>query len=197
MIAGIVLAAGRSRRMGEPKAFLRLEGRSFLERTLAALHHGGCAELVVVTGPREDDVARRIAESALALGARVVVNPAPDSEQADSLRLGLRVLPDDAEAAVVAPVDVPEVEAALVLALVEAFRRTGAPIALPSNGGRHGHPVLFARGVWPELLEGPLPEGARTVIRAHAADLVEVPVPRLAADVDTPEDFRRLAEGVR
>ncbi|HEX8693560.1 MAG TPA: nucleotidyltransferase family protein [Longimicrobium sp.] len=197
MIAGIVLAAGRSRRMGEPKAFLRLEGRSFLERTLAALHHGGCGELVVVTGPREDDVARRIAEAALALGARVVVNPAPDSEQADSLRLGLRALPDDAEAAVVAPVDVPEIEAALVLALVEAFRRTAAPVALPSHGGRHGHPVLFARGVWPELLEGPLPQGARTVIHAHAHDLAEVPVPRLAADVDTPEDFRRLAEGAR
>lgn len=195
MIAGIVLAAGRSQRMGEPKAFLRLEGRSFLERAVVALQQGGCDDVLVVAGPREDDTARRIAESALALGARAAVNPAAGSEQVDSLRLALAAMRDDARAAIVVPVDVPEVAAATVHALCEAFRRTGGPIVLPAHGGRHGHPVLFARAVWPELLEGDLPEGARTVIHAHAAELVEVAVAALPLDVDTPDDFRRLAEG--
>jgi molybdenum cofactor cytidylyltransferase len=196
MIAGIVLAAGRSRRMGEPKPFLRLEGRTFLERAVAALREGGCDPVVVVAGPAEDDAARRTAAEAAALGAAVAVNPAADAEQVDSLRVGLRALPPAAEAAVVAPVDVPEVSGETVRALADAFRRTGAPVALPAHGGRHGHPVLFARRVWPELLDGPLPEGARTVVHAHRAELAEVPVAALPVDVDTPEDYRRLlAEG--
>jgi CTP:molybdopterin cytidylyltransferase MocA len=94
-------------------------------------------------------------------------------------------------AAVVAPVDVPDVSGALVRALIDAHRRTGAPIALPARGGRHGHPVLFARRVFGELMRPDLPQGARTVIHAHAADLAEVPVDALPPDLDTPEDYRR------
>ena len=68
------------------------------------------------------------------------------------------------------------------------------PIVQPWDGARHGHPVLFARRAWPALLADPLPDGARTVIHAHAAERAGVRVPRLAADVDTPEDYRRLLE---
>ena len=196
MIAGIVLAAGRSRRMGEPKAFLRLDGRSFLERAVRALREGGCEDVVVVAGPREDDVSRQVAETALALGARVAVNPAAGSEQVDSLRVGLRSMRAEAEAAVVLPVDVPGVAAESVAALVDERRRTRGESAIPTHDGRHGHPVRFARAAWGELLEGDLPDGARTVIhaRARAGRLVEVPVDALPADVDTPEDLRRLRE---
>jgi nicotine blue oxidoreductase len=196
MIAGIVLAAGRSRRMGEPKAFLRLDGRSFLERAVRALREGGCEDVVVVAGPREDDVQRQVAETALALGARVAVNGAAGSEQVDSLRIGLRAMREEAVAAIVSPVDVPGVVAESVLLLAGEFRRTGGEIVVPTHGGRHGHPVLFARAAWGELLEGDLPDGARTVIhaRARAGRLVEVPVDALPADVDTPEDLRRLRE---
>jgi len=196
MIAGIVLAAGRSRRMGEPKAFLRLDGRSFLERAVRALREGGCEDVVVVAGPREDDVQRQVAETALALGARVAVNGAAGSEQVDSLRIGLRAMREEAEAAVVSPVDVPGVGAESVAVLIGEHRRTGGEIVIPTHGGRHGHPVLFARAAWAELLEADLPDGARTVIhaRAGAGRLVEVPVDALPADVDTPEDLHRLRE---
>jgi CTP:molybdopterin cytidylyltransferase MocA len=187
MIAGIVLAAGRSRRMGEPKAFLRLGGTSFLERAVAALRQGGCQAVWVVAGA--DETGARVAGEAAALGAHVAVSGEP--EQVDSLRIGLHALPADAEAAAVLPVDVPEVEAATVRAVIEAFLRTRAPVVVPGHGGRHGHPVLFARGVWPEL-HGGLAEGARTVVHAHAADRVEVPVSALPDDVDTPDDLRRL-----
>jgi nicotine blue oxidoreductase len=198
MIAGIVLAAGRSRRMGTPKAFLRWSGATFLERAVAALREGGCHRVIVVTGAADDgEVARDIAEAALALGAVLAVNPDPASEQVDSLRAGLRVAGDDgddAEAAIVTPVDVPGVTAELVGAMVDAFRSTRAPVVQPYDGTRHGHPVLFARALWPELLDGDLPEGARTVIHAHAAGRAEVRVTQTAADVDTPEDYRRLLE---
>jgi CTP:molybdopterin cytidylyltransferase MocA len=188
MIAGIVLAAGRSRRMGEPKPFLRLGGLTFLERAVHALRDGGCDVVWVVAAAGDE----RVAEAARALGARVATNPDAGSEQLDSLRIGLRALPADAEAAAVLPVDIPEADA--VRAVVDAFRATGAPVVVPARQGRHGHPVLFARAAWPELLDVDLPDGARTAVHAHAHDRVEVPVSALPDDVDTPDDLRRLRE---
>ncbi len=187
MIAGIVLAAGRSRRMGEPKPFLRLGGLTFLERAVRALRDGGCDPVWVVAAAGDE----RVAEAAHALGARVALNPDAGSEQLGSLRIGLRALPADAEAAAVLPVDIPEADA--VRAVVDAFRATRAPVVVPAREGRHGHPVLFARAAWPEL-DADLPDGARTVVHAHAHDRVEVPVPALPGDVDTPDDLRRLRE---
>jgi CTP:molybdopterin cytidylyltransferase MocA len=191
MICGIVLAAGRSRRMGEPKAMLSAGDDTFLRNAVHALRDGGCAYVVVVTGRLDDETARRIAEDAAELDAGIAVNPAAESQQVDSLRIGLAALPPRAEAAVVAPVDVPDVSGALVRAVVDAYRRTGAPIALPARDGRHGHPVLFDRRVFDELARPDLPRGARTVIHAHTAELAEVPVDALPVDVDTPDDYRR------
>lgn len=190
MIAGIVLAAGRSRRMGEPKALLRFGGATFLERAVRALSGGGCHAVWVVVGADPE-----VAAAAGELGAHVVVNAAAGAEQIDSLRLALAALPPEAEAAAVALVDVPEADAAVVRAVVDGFRRSGAPLVLPSRGGRHGHPVLFARRAWPELMAPGLAEGARSVVHAHAADRVEVPVDSLPRDVDTPDDYRRLLAG--
>jgi CTP:molybdopterin cytidylyltransferase MocA len=195
MIAGIVLAAGRSRRMGRPKAFLNLGGRTFLERAVAALQGGGCDPVVVVAGPQGDDAADETALAAARLGATVARNPDAESPQVASLRVGLGALGDEAEAAIVTPVDVPRVDTETVRALAAAFAMDGAPVAQPFDGVRHGHPVLFARGVWPELMADPLPQGARTVIHAHAAARAEVRVRALPADVDTPDDYRRLLEG--
>jgi nicotine blue oxidoreductase len=194
MIAGIVLAAGRSRRMGSPKAFLRWGDATFLERAVHALRDGGCGRVLVVAGPADDPVAGEIAAAARALGAGVAVNPDPASEQVDSLRAGLRVVGEDdgATAAVILPVDVPGVTADGVRAVIEAFTAAAAPVVQPYDGARHGHPVLFARALWPELLHGDLPQGARTVIHAHASHRAEVRVAAIAADVDTPDDYRRL-----
>lgn len=194
MIAGIVLAAGRSRRMGRPKAFLRLGGLTFLERAVAALRDGGCGPVVVVAGPRGDAAADEIADAAERLGALATRNPEAESPQVTSLRAGLRALGGDAAAAIVTPVDIPRVEAEVVRALTDAFAAKGCPVAQPFDGARHGHPVLFARAVWPELMADPLPDGARTVIHAHAAERAEVRVSVLPVDVDTPDDFRRLLE---
>lgn len=194
MIAGIVLAAGRSRRMGRPKAFLRLGGLTFLERAVAALRDGGCDPVVVVAGPRGDAAADEIADAAGRLGAIATRSPDAESPQVASLRAGLRALGGDVEAAIVTPVDVPRADAEVVRALIDAFVAKRCPVAQPFDGERHGHPVLFARAVWPELMADPLPDGARTVIHAHAAERAGVRVPVLPVDVDTPDDYRRLLE---
>jgi len=124
-------------------------------------------------------VADEVALAAERLGARVARNPDADSPQVASLRAGLRALGAEVEAAVVTPVDVPRADAETVRALAAAFASAGAPVAQPFDGARHGHPVLFARGVWAELMADPLPDGARTVIHAHAAERAEVRVPTL------------------
>jgi len=177
--------------MGEPKAFLRVGQSSFLEHAVRVLSEGGCDLVIVVTGPLSDETARRIAEDAAMLDAGIAVNPQADSEQADSLRIALFALPPEARAVVVAPVDVPDVSGALVRAVIGAWERTGAPVAVPARDGKHGHPVLFDRLVFRELMRMDLPEGARSVVHAHAHDLAAVPVDALPEDLDTAEDYRR------
>lgn len=196
-MVGVVLAAGQSRRMDRPKALLRLGGRTFLERVVSALQNGGCDAVLVVVGPTGAAVPEQIAAAAAAVGARVVHNPAVESEQIDSLRIALRALPPATAAVLTTPVDVPRIDSGTVAALIAAFRARGAPIVRPVCGTRHGHPVLFARRLFPELLAEPLPHGARGVVHAHAAEIedVTVPDPAVLLDVDTPADYRRLLHG--
>jgi CTP:molybdopterin cytidylyltransferase MocA len=195
MIAGIVLAGGESLRMGRPKALLAIGAETFLERAIRTLRAGGCQDIVVVLGGED----REIAGLAARTGARGAPGPGPGSEQIDSLRAGLRGLPLAAEAAVVLPVDHPLVRPTTVAALVAAFRSGGAPVVRPAMRGRHGHPVLFAAAVFDELLHGELAEGARSVIRKHAPQVLDVEVddPGVLADVDTPDDYERHLGGPR
>jgi molybdenum cofactor cytidylyltransferase len=193
MIVGIVLAAGLSRRMGEPKAFLRAGDGTFLDRVVHALA-AACDRVIVVTGPGDDPGARDIAEAATRLGASVAINPDRGSPQLRSLQAGLAAVPPETRAVIACPVDIPDVSPALAARLARVFGESGAPVVLPSQGGKHGHPVLFARSVFAELARTDLPEGARTVVHAHLRELREVPVDALAADVDTPDDYRRWRE---
>jgi CTP:molybdopterin cytidylyltransferase MocA len=195
VIAGVVLAAGRSSRMGSPKALLDYRGGTFLQRIVRALLDGGCDRVVVVTGPRTDDDSDRIATAAEAAGAEVVVNPDRDSQQIESLRIALGALPL-VDGVLMSPVDSPGFGPAVVAALIGALA-SGAPIALPEHGGRRGHPVAFGASVLPDLRTGDLPQGARTVLHRHAESLVEVPVddPAVLLDVDTPADYHALRSG--
>lgn len=180
--------------MGSPKALLRLDDQTFLTRAIGALLRGGC-RLVVCVVPADDD-GRTMSAEARRAGAEAVVNPDAGSEPHDSIRLGLAALPPDAEAAVVLPVDHPLVRAATVRALLAAFRARHAAIVRASTAGRPGHPTLFARRLFAELAEPDLPDGARTVVARHTAELEDVAVEDVGvhADLDTPEDLRRWRE---
>lgn len=187
MIAGIVLAGGRSERMGRRKAMLKVDGESFLDRAIRVLREGGCEDIVVVLGADEPE----LPDLATGSGVRAA-RGGGGPEQIDSLRAGLRALPATADAAVVIPVDHPLIEPVTVTAVIETFEDCGAPVVRVSYEGRHGHPVLFAATVFDELLSDELPDGARTVVRSHAHDLIDVEVddPGVLVDIDTPEDYR-------
>lgn len=189
-IDGIVLAAGRSSRMGQPKAQLELKsGITFLEQCVHTLREAGCAYVIAVVSG-EDDWAARLADVA---GAAVVVNDLPESQQIDSLRLGLAHLPEDCAGVVVLPVDIPKVRPETVQKLIVAFHSGDAPVVVPSHDGRNGHPVLFRREMFGELLADPLPRGAESIVEAHE-DRAEIDVddPNIHFDVDEPADYDRL-----
>jgi molybdenum cofactor cytidylyltransferase len=175
--------------MGTPKALLDAGGVTFLKRILSSLGQGGAEPVVVVVRNREDP----ISEEAHRCGAQVVLNPDPSRGPVSSLQAGLRALPPDAGGVLFAPVDHPLFSPDTVRALLTAFRESGAPLVVPAFDGWRGHPVLFGRDLFPELLENDLPEGARTVVRRYLRERLQLPVedPGILADIDTPEDYRK------
>lgn len=189
-IAAVVLAAGRGRRVGGPKALLRVGGVTFLERAAALLARPGVAPLIVVLG---HEASRVRAEAALPADSIVVVNEAYDEGMLRSVVTGL----DAAEAAgadaiLLHPVDHPLVGEATVDRVVNALEG-GAVIAVPSHEGRRGHPGGFARAVWPALRAAPATEGARHVLAAHPDRVRHVEGDAgCVAGIDTLEDYRRL-----
>jgi molybdenum cofactor cytidylyltransferase len=193
-VDGIVLAAGLSSRMGQPKADLVLDGRSFLDHCIALLRQGGCRSVAVVAGARA---------AARATGLDDVVytlNPDPASPQIASIAIGLAALPADSAAAAVLPVDAPAVRPETVRRLIAAFRGAAPGTALivrPVYRGRAGHPTLFAHPLFPELSGARLPRGAESVVERHAGARLDVEVddPAIALNVNSPEDYRRLLEG--
>lgn len=190
-VAGIVLAGGRSTRMGEPKALLTIEGSTFLERAIRVLADGGCNPVVAVVPPGE--TGEVLLALARAGGATGIMNPDSGAEQIDSLRHGLHALGPEVGAAAVLPVDHPRVRAGTVAALLAAFRAAGAPIVRPVHGKRPGHPVVFGREVWGEL-DGPdLESGARDVVHRHHAEIHEVEVDDrgITIDVNTRQEYER------
>lgn len=193
IIDGLVLSAGRSRRMGRPKALLPIDDETFIERTIRVLIEGGCREVFAVV-PADAEEATRLAEQA---GARIVVNPEVDSDQATSLRLGLEAVGEETEAVAVLPVDHPLVSSETVLRLLSKYREARPAIVRPVYCGVPGHPGIFSRRLFPELLAPDLPEGAHTVIEAHRDEVMDVEVRDIGvtADIDSPDDYRRLVEG--
>ena len=188
-VPAVIPAAGRSHRMGSPKALLDAGGVSFLGRILGSLRDGGAFPLVVVvrspSGP--------VTEEAVRHGGEVVVNPDPTPGPVSSLQAGLRALPESVPAVLLAPVDHPLFSASTVRALIRAFSDTRAPVIVPAYDGWRGHPVLFSQALFPELLEPDLPEGARTVIRRYLDSRVQLAVddPGILTDIDTPEEYDR------
>jgi molybdenum cofactor cytidylyltransferase len=199
LVAGVVLAAGRGSRLSTTKQLLPLEGLPLVAHAVAAAEESRLADVVVVLGHEADAVL-----AALALRrARVVRNPRFAEGQSTSLQAGLLALGPHIEAAVILLGDQPGVRPAVIDALIAA-RGAGpagasggpeeGPLALiPTYEGRDGHPVLLERELWPEVMDVRGDEGARSVLRAHAAQVLRLAVPGSAPrDVDTPDDYAAL-----
>jgi molybdenum cofactor cytidylyltransferase len=197
LIPAIVLAAGRSTRMGRPKAALPIDGAdTFLTRIVRTFLEAGVDEAIVVLGHDAAAIGESFAASGLP--ARVVVNPEYDRGQLSSLKIGLAVVDrPGVPGALVTLVDVPLVSARTVRAVLDAYRRTRAPIVRPVSGSRHGHPFIVDRSLFGALRAADDAAGAKPIVRAHVSIAGDVPVDDDGAftDIDTMEEYRRLISG--
>lgn len=185
-IAGIILAAGRSTRMGRPKLALPIGAESFLDHAARALAAARCVPVIAVVNEEA------AATTTVAPDVQIVVNREPRSEQIDSLRLALERLDGRVAAVLVLPVDLPLLAPESATAVADSFRERPAPIIAPFYGGVAGHPVLLARELFDELLLEHWAEGVRSVIMKHAAAVREVAVsdPGILIDIDTPVEYQ-------
>ena len=191
MIAGLVLAAGESRRMGRDKALLLYRGRTFLETILLSLARAGIERTAVVLGHH----AEQIRAAADCGGAEIVLNPDYPLGQTSLLQAGLRTLVEpDLKAVVLCLVDHPAVTADAIRVLARTFRESGSPLVIPTFENRRGHPIVIGRALFAELLDLQPGEGANLVVHRHheSARLVEVADPAILIDLDDPESYERL-----
>ena len=202
MLAALVLAAGESRRMGgSPKALLRAPcGRSFAGRITDVLAEAGADTLFIVTGSAHDEVVKAVEADQPRLPPVFIRNPNPSRGQLSSLWVGMdHAVTPAVEALLVTLVDVPMITADVVRQVIDAWRATGAPIVRPAIGELHGHPVLYDRALFAALRSASLEHGAKSVVRAHESEILNVAVsdPGCLRDVDTPDDYRTLNESAR
>src|SRR5262249_44818692 len=196
MIPAIVLAAGKSSRMGRPKALLPIgdSGETFLTHILKTLRAGGIERTVVVVGGHRDAIRATLPGDE---SLTVVDNPGFEQGQMSSLLEG-RVAAEllgDVEAVMMTLVDLPHISPMTLKAVLAACRQSpGAPLVRPRRGTRHGHPVIFRHSLFAELRAADPAKGARPVVQAHRAEELSVDVidEGAFADVDTQEDYDRL-----
>jgi molybdenum cofactor cytidylyltransferase len=194
-VAAIVLAAGRSTRMGGPNKLLADLGGKPLVRIVAEQAVASKASgVIVVTGHQAD-----LVEKALAgLNVSFVRNPDFAAGLASSVKAGINAVPADADGAVVCLGDMPLIDTMLIDRLIEAFAPDrGSLIAVPVSDGRRGNPVLWSRRFFGELMTLDGDVGARHLIMKHAEAVTEVPVEGHAAflDIDTPQALAEARRG--
>ena len=188
-IYGLVLAAGMARRMGSTKQLLPFGDRTILQTVVDTLSGADLAGVVVVLGHDADAVR----ESLRGRPVLCCVNDAYREGMFSSVLCGLRHLPGDADAVLMALGDQPQIELRVVRAVVRAYREGDRGIVIPISGGKRGHPVLINlsryRG---EILNLSGDEGLKPVMRGHPHDTLEVPVDDegILRDLDTLKDYR-------
>jgi molybdenum cofactor cytidylyltransferase len=189
-IAGLILSGGASRRMGSPKALLRFQNETFLDR-LIGLFSAVCNPIVVVVGLHADKIRSGIERGNHVLFA---VNPDPDRGMLSSLQCGLALVPAEADAVMFLPVDHPQIALDTVRRVAERFRRDRAPVTVPVHLGEHGHPVCIARPVIDELLALPVDAKASDVIHRHVGQTsyIEVDDQAVVTDIDDPAAYADL-----
>jgi molybdenum cofactor cytidylyltransferase len=191
MLASVILAAGESRRMGFPKALLPYHGQTFLEHLIEVTRHPRIGLLRVVIGAHQKQISERVP---LPPGD-YVVNPEWQKGQLSSIRAAIRSLAvEETEGMLLALVDHPFVTCELIGQIIACFDQQPGSIVIPTWQKRRGHPVVFPTRLFGELISASDETGARAVVWAHAAEVVELPTEEegILLDIDDREAYERL-----
>ncbi len=190
-VAGLILAAGESRRMGSPKALLQYGEASFLD-TLTRLFSGRCSPVIVVLGAHAAQI-----RAAAIRPAIFVENPDYARGMTGSMQCGLRAVPPDADGVLFTLVDHPAATLATLDALLAPMDPQRAPLVrVPRFRAKRGHPIWFSRDLIPEFLALPADGPARDVVARYVdrTEYLDLDDPGIVADIDSPEDYRALME---
>ena len=192
-VSAILLAAGRSERMGSFKPLLPFGETTVVQSCLNYLKAGGVEDIVVVAGSRANDLKNALLNSDVC----IALNDDPTSEMGTSIIRGVELLSTKPGCVLVALVDHPAVPAEVVTSLIIRWR-AGAKIVIPTWNERGGHPVLIDSSYRPELLQLDQARGLKSLIDNHRTDVVRLPVdsPYVAQDIDKWDDYRVLHQTV-
>lgn len=190
-IVAILLAAGRSRRMGAFKPLLPFGESTVIETCIRHLHHAGVQEIVVVIGHRAEEMRAHLAH----LPVKLAVNTEAESEMGVSIARGIEQLSQHARAVLIALADQPAIPPEVIRSIINAHR-TGARLVIPEWNKRGGHPVLVDLSYRDELLNLDSQRGLRAFFEAHTTEVrrVKVNSPYIARDMDTWDDYCALHE---
>jgi molybdenum cofactor cytidylyltransferase len=195
MIIAVVLSAGESSRMGRPKALLPIEGQKFIERIIRVIGQSRVGRTIVVLGHHADELRGQIEH----LPIQMVLNPDYQKGQLSSLQAAIRHIKNDdrCDGMLVHLVDHPFIDVALLDALIQRFYETKKLIVVPRHKGKRGHPVIFSRDLFEELLNAPIDQGAKAVVNAHREETLEIEWQDqgITLDIDTPELYRQHVRG--
>ena len=187
MISAILLAAGKSRRIGKPKQVLPLGSSTILEQTVDNLLRSKIDDLIVVLGYAAQEVMKKIANRPV----KIAINPAYEQGMSTSIVTGLRLVDNKAQAVMITLADQPFICINIIDSLIETFFHHNKGIVIPTYQGRRGHPVIFAVKYKEELLKLTGDIGGRQIIKRHSEDVVEMPVDSesINVDIDTLSDY--------
>ena len=195
MICAVILSAGESSRMGQPKALLPIDGQTFIERIVGALKQTSIARVIVILGHDAEEMKQRVGH----LPIEILVNPDYKLGQLSSLQVAVRHLEKtaDCDGMLVHLVDHPYIDSGLVATMIERFYQSGKLLVVPRHDGKRGHPVIFSRKLFGELLAAPMDQGAKAVVNAHRDDTLEIDTQDegITVDIDTPELYKKHVKG--
>jgi molybdenum cofactor cytidylyltransferase len=187
MISAIILAAGESKRMGQPKMLLKWGETTVIRRVITTFRDAGVEDILVITGG-----ARELVERAIGDSTSIIFNAKyARGEMLSSVQAGLAEMKPDATAVLIGLGDQPQVDARSVRLVMDAYQRTGASIVVPSYQMHRGHPWLVARVHWNTIMQMHAPDSTRDFLNQQSREIcyVDIDSPSILQDLDTPEDY--------
>jgi len=187
MISAIILAAGQSKRMGKPKMLLPWDKSTILQTVITTFQAAGVDDILVVTGGAHIQVEELIGQT-----AKTVYNEDFEyGEMLSSIQTGLKCKLSESSAALIALGDQPQVQAKVIMQVLQEYKKNKASIIVPSYQMRRGHPWLVARELWGEILDLPFDETARGFLNSHAKEIhyLTIENPSILQDLDTPQEY--------
>ena len=189
-IAGVILAAGGSQRLGQPKQLLNWQGKPFVTQIALKALQAGLSPVIMVTGANHSQVEAAVKP----LPLMIVYNPHWSEGQSTSMQAGLNALPKDCEGLIFLLSDQPHIPVELITGLIERFSENRLPIVAPKVEGKRGNPVLFGRKAFPALRQVRGDRGGRGILNQFEMDWLPWKDARILLDVDNEGDLQILKQ---